>query len=222
MDHALDATITRVVTRIAWDVILPRPMAERDEEIIHAVLGGNVDRYAELVDTYQGQALRVAFSVLGNLEDAQDAAQEAFVRAYRALARFHGGSAFSTWLYRIVVNACRDTYRRRARQPVVVASVGEPESRADDGTLFVDVNDPSADPSDQVAQRELSHRLSGTIRALPMKQRTAFVLHHVHGLTLEEVSAVMRCRVGTVKSHIFRATGQLRRQLAPWLAQEAL
>lgn len=222
MDRALEAPIRRAVTGVAWNVILPTPMADSDAQIIHAVLGGDVDRYAELVDTYQGQSLRVAFSLLGNLEDAQDAAQEAFVHAYRSLARFRGGSAFSTWFYRILVNACRDAHRRRARQPVTAASVGEADSHADDGSLFVDVEDLSADPSDQASQRELAQRLSGTIKALPMQQRTAFILHHVHGLTLEEVSAVMRCRVGTVKSHIFRATGQLRRQLTPWLAQEAL
>ena len=194
-------------------------MAGSDVEIIQAVLNGDVDRYADLVDTYQEGALKVAFSMLGNYEDAKDASQEAFVSAYRGLGRFRGGAKFSTWLYRIVVNECKDVYKRRARQPVVVASVGSPRQWRGEpdpdrnGVLFVDVEDPAASPSDQLANRELAHRLSAAIGSLPMKQRTAFLLHHVHGLPLEEVASVMRCRLGTVKSHIFRATRHLQEAL---------
>jgi len=197
-------------------------MADSDAEIIQAVLQGDVDRYAALVDKYQGPAHRLAFSLLGNSEDAKDASQEAFVNAYRSLARFRGRAAFSTWLYRIVVNECKDAQKRSARQPLVVASVDQSNGHPHDETIFVDVDDPTANPGDQVETLELSRRLSGTIGSLPMKQRTAFVLHHLHGLTLEEVACVMRCRIGTVKSHVFRATERLRAQLAPWLAKEAL
>lgn len=197
-------------------------MADSDTEIIQAVLQGDVDRYAALVDKYQGPAHRLAFSLLGNSEDAKDASQEAFVNAYRSLARFRGQAAFSTWFYRIVVNECKDAQKRSARQPLVVASVDQSNGYDHDDTIFVDVDDPTANPGDQVETLELSRRLSGTIGLLPMKQRTAFVLHHLHGLTLEEVACVMRCRIGTVKSHVFRATEHLRAQLAPWLAKEAL
>ena len=191
-----------------------------DADIIQAVLQGDVDRYAELVDKYQGLAFRLALGLLGNAEDAKDASQEAFVNAYSALERFRGGATFSTWFYRIVVNECKDTYRQRAREPMAVARVDGSGADADGATLFVEVHDPAATPRDQLANRDLSHQLTRTIRELPMKQRTAFVLHHLHGLTLEEAAAVMRCRLGTVKSHIFRATEQLRRHLRPWLAEE--
>ena len=196
-------------------------MAGSDADTIQAVLDGAVDRYAELVDKYQGAAIRLAFSFLGNYEDARDVSQDAFVSAYRSLGRFRRDSRFSTWLYRIIINACKDAYRRRARQPVAVAAVGDPAEECNaPGTLFVDVADPGADPSEQVANQELSRRLSAAIGRLPMKQRTAFLLHHVHGLPLEEAAAVMGCRVGTIKSHIFRATASLRVQLAPWLGKE--
>ena len=193
-----------------------------DAQAIAAVLHGDVDRYAELVEKYQDDALRLAFSLLGNSEDAKDVSQDAFVSAYRSLGRFRGGAKFSTWLYRIVVNKCHDVYKRRARQPMVVASVGTPNPEVDPPGLFVDVEDPTADPSDQAANRELSRRLSLAIEGLPMKQRTAFVLHHVHGLALEEVATTMGCRVGTIKSHIFRATQQLHARLTPLLAQEGV
>ncbi len=195
-------------------------MADPDAQAIQAVLNGDVERYAQLVDKYQAATLRLAFSFLGNYEDARDVSQDAFVSAYRSLRRFRSSARFSTWLYRIVVNACKDVYKRRARQPAVVASVGEPDPETDPGSLFVDVDDPTASPSEQLANRELAHRLSEAIGKLSMKQRTAFMLHHVHGLPLEEVAAVMHCQVGTIKSHVFRATEQLRVILSPWRAEE--
>ena len=218
--HALGSRHTTAGKIVAWRVILLSAMAGSDADTIQAVLDGDVDRYAELVDKYQEGALKVAFSMLGNEEDAKDASQEAFVSAYRGLGRFRGGAKFSTWFYRIVVNKCKDVYKRRARQPMVVASIGEPDPEADGACLFVDVEDPAASPSDRLANRELSRRLSTAIGVLPMKQRTAFLLHHVHGLPLDEVAAVMRCRLGTVKSHLFRATVHLRGELAPWLKRE--
>ena len=198
-------------------------MATQDAEVIQAVLAGDVDRYAELVDRYQRPALALAFSLLGNYEDAKDVSQEAFLSASRALARFRGQAQFSTWLFRIVVNECKDTFKQRARRPMAVASVGPPEaSGEDDAALFVDVDDPAAGPRERLAQRELAGRLTDAIGTLPMKQRTAFALHHLNGLAIEEVATVMGCRVGTVKSHLFRAMEHLRVQLAPWVGQEGV
>ena len=199
-------------------------MTGGDAQIIQAVLAGEVDRYAEVVDKYQGQAIRLAFSLLGNYEDAKDASQEAFVSAYRALARFRGHATFSTWLYRIVINECKDVYRRRARQPMIAARVGQADPDAPDAdALFVtDAADPSGGPGDHLANQELSQTLSRSIQALPLKQRSAFLLHHVHGLPLDEVANVMRCRIGTVKSHLFRSTAHLRISLGPWLSENKI
>jgi len=222
-----EPSMERVVVRaiatgrgVPWSVILPAIMDASDAQAIQAVLRGDVDRYAELVEKYQGPARRLALSLLGNDEDAKDVSQEAFVSAYRSLGRFRGDAKFSTWLYRIVVNECKDAYKRRAHQPRVVASVGEPDSEQDGPTLFIDVHDPAASPGDQLANRELGRRLSRAIEELPLKQRTAFVLHHVHGMALAEVAVVMGCRVGTVKSHVFRATAHLRTTLTPWVREE--
>ena len=196
-------------------------MADSDADTIRAVLDGDVERYAELVDKYQGTALRLAFGFLGNYEDAKDVSQEAFVSAYQALGRFRSAAKFSTWLYRIVINGCKDAHKRRARQPMVVAGVGgpAPEDEAGEG-LFVDVADPGAGPGDHASGRELSLALSAAIGELPDQQRTAFLLHHVHGLPLVEAADVMGCRVGTVKAHVFRATERLRGRLARWMSKE--
>lgn len=196
-------------------------MTDADLVVIEAVLAGDVDRYAELVEKYQGAALRLAFSLLGNYEDARDASQEAFVNAYRALSRFRRGSTFSTWLYRIVVNECQDVRRLRLRQPAASVRIGGEDPAERDGeALFVEVADPAAGPAEQLADRERSRQLSHAIAALPLQQRTAFLLHHVHGLPLAEAAGIMGCRLGTVKSHIFRATERLQALLRPWLAKE--
>jgi RNA polymerase sigma-70 factor (ECF subfamily) len=220
--YAIAARIANVDRQIReWSVILPVPatMAGGDTETIRAVLAGDVDRYAELVTKYQAQAIRLAFSFLGNYEDARDVSQEAFVSAYRALGRFQSRAKFSTWFYRIVVNASPDAARRRSRQPRVVAGVGARDPD-DADNLFVDAPDPGAGPGDQLATRELGRRLTQAIKTLPVKQRSAFLLHHVHGLALEETAEIMGCRTGTVKAHVFRATEALRGQLGPWRAEE--
>ena len=196
-------------------------MADADTRTIEAVLAGDVDRYAEFVDQYQDRAIRLAFSYVGNYEDARDIAQDAFVSAYRSLTRFRRAAKFSTWLFRIVVNRCKDVHRYRARHPVAAAGVGATPGDDEGGEgLFVDAPDPGAGPSEQAAGRELGTQITAAIRMLPMNQRTAFLLHHVHGLPFEEAAAVMGCRVGTVKSHVFRATAALRKRLTPWLTKE--
>jgi RNA polymerase sigma-70 factor (ECF subfamily) len=204
-----------------WSVILPLPaiMAGSDAEAIQAVLAGDVDRYAELVDKYQAPAIRLAFGYLGNYEDARDVSQDAFVSAYKALSRFQSRAKFSTWLYRIVVNACTDALRRRQHQPVSAIRVGVPDPGLPE-SLFVDAPDPGAGPGEQLANRELGRRLTQAIGTLPMQQRSAFLLHHVHGMALEDTAEIMGCRTGTVKSHIFRATEALREQLGPWRKEE--
>jgi RNA polymerase sigma-70 factor (ECF subfamily) len=194
-------------------------MAGADDEAISAVVGGDTGRYAELVDRYQEPVLRLALGFLGDYEEARDVAQEAFLHAYRGLARFRGRAKFSSWLYRIVVNECKQALRRRARRPAIVARVGSVEA-ALDGEAVVEVDDPRADVRRAARDEELSRRLGEGLGCLSMKQRTAFVLHHLHGLPLDEVASVMRCRVGTAKAHVFRATARLRRVLEPWMQHE--
>lgn len=190
-------------------------MAEQDAEVIQAVLDGEIERYAELVNRYQGGAIGVALGLLGNYEDARDAAQEAFLSAYRCLGRFGRRARFSTWLYRIVVNECKDALRSRSRRPLVAARAGTPQPDDDGAEYWVDVEDATAGPAQQLANRELARRLAAAVAELPLQQRTAFTLHHVRGLQLDEVAAIMKCRIGTVKAHVFRATAALRDALQP-------
>lgn len=164
-------------------------------------------------------AWRLAYSFVGNFEEAKDLSQNGFVKAYRNLAGFRRGSKFSTWLYRIIANECKDFLRARGRQPRLVSLSGA-ESDGQEDPLPFDLSDPAADPRQAAHNLELAARLARAIGRLPMKQQTAFVLHHLNDLPLEEVSQVMGCRPGTVKAHLFRASEALRKLLEPFLAVE--
>ncbi len=194
------------------------PVMATDAEIIGAVLQGDIDRYGEVVDRYQLAAWKLAYSFVGNFEDAKELSQNGIVKAYRHLNGFRGKARFSTWLYRIIVNECKDFFKRKARQPLTVPlALEDPESN--DPVLF-DLADPTGDPRDVMENKELGKKISEAIKRLPMKQQTAFILCHLHGLPLEEAARVMGVRLGTVKAHLFRATESLRTSLEPLAAAE--
>ncbi len=188
-------------------------LSAADREAIEAVLRGDIERYAELVNRYRQTAWKLAYSLIGNFEDARELSQNSFVKAYRHLRRFRKQAAFSTWLYRIVLNECRDFFRRKARQPEMFSL-----SKLDDEeTSVFEPADPGSTPRDAAENRALAAMLTKLIRQLPKQQQTAFVLHQVHGFSLEETARVMGCRAGTVKAHLFRAMEKLRLALTPVL-----
>jgi len=188
-----------------------------ESEIIGAVLQGETERYGELVSQYQLAAWKLAYSFVGDWEEAKDLSQNGFVKAYRHLRHFRGSSKFSTWLYRIIANECKDFLRRRSRQPRTVPLGAEPDPEE---PALLEVADPAGGPRESAHQRELAGKLSQAIERLSMKQRSAFTLHHLSGLGLEEVSRVMGCRAGTVKTHLFRANEKLRLSMEPFLDGE--
>lgn len=208
-----DPTEPSDVADPAADTVDPEaaPSAADDAAVIEAVLRGEIDRYGELVDRYQLAAWRLAFCLVGNLEDAKDLSQNGFVKAYRGLRRFRGEARFSTWLYRIVANECKDFLKSRARGPFFVRlAPAEPE--ADEPDLF-EAADPGEDPREAMENKELAGKISRAIERLPFKQRLAFILCQIEGLALEAASGVMGIRLGTVKAHLFRATERLRKEL---------
>ncbi len=187
-----------------------------DPEVIEAVLRGELDQYAVLVDRYERAALQLAFSFVGNFEDAKEISQNGFVKAYQKLAAFRREAKFSTWLYRIVVNECKDFLRRKARRPGFV-SLGQGRGEEEGEMELFEVADPKGDPRQLLQEKELGRRLSRAIGRLSERQKTAFCLHHVNGFSQEEVSQVMGCRLGTVKAHLARAAEALRESMEPYL-----
>jgi RNA polymerase sigma-70 factor (ECF subfamily) len=173
--------------------------SEADREAIEACRRGEREAFDPLVERYQRDVYRLCYRFVNNHEDASDLAQEAFIKAYRALDRFRGDSAFSTWLYRIAVNACLNF--RSARKPVADEL---PEAMAD--------GKPGAEA--RLVEDEQARMVRDAIRRLPEKQRATLILKTYHDLTHEEVASVLGTSVGTVKANFFHALGNLKRILA--------
>ena len=177
-------------------------MMTRDEEarVIRAVLEGDTDRFEELVHAYEKGIYNLCLRMLGDEQDALDAAQEAFFKAFRSLKSFRGDSRFSTWLYRLASNICLDMLRKRPNAPTL--SMDD-----DDAPLFLADDTPS--PQEIVERWEIRRTLSAAMAALPEDFRQAVVLRDVNGLSYEEIADVTGLELGTVKSRIFRARKKL-------------
>jgi RNA polymerase sigma-70 factor (ECF subfamily) len=179
-------------------------METEEAVLIERSRAGDLDAFNSLVLTYQGQVYNVCARMLGSPQAAEDAAQEAFISAYRAVRRFRGGS-LRAWLLRIAANACHDELRRRRSRPQVPL-----ESPADDDHP---ASEPPAsdEPLEQRAERlELARHLQQGLASLPPDQRLAVILRDVQGLTYEEVAEATGASLGTVKSRISRGRAALR------------
>lgn len=172
-------------------------LAERsDGSIVEAVLAGDVDAYAILVNRYRNGYTRFAARMLGSLEDADDALQMAFVRAFRNLKQCRDPDRFGSWLYQIVVNECRTLGARRARRELRLVR--------DDAKLE---NISSPHPADDAALRdEIQHALN----KLESSHREAFLLRHVEGLGYEEISKITGVGISALKMRVKRAAEKLR------------
>jgi RNA polymerase sigma-70 factor (ECF subfamily) len=169
-----------------------------DDELIAAAVGGDSQAFGTLVERYERAAYHLAYRTLHDTEDAQDAVQEAFLRAFRALGTFRPGAKFSTWIFTIVYHACCDRLARAKR-----FSGNELPERAD----------PAAGPQEQAEQADEARRLRAAIDALPAKYRTVITLFHLQNKQYGEIAQVLDLPLGTVKTHLFRAKDLLRRAL---------
>lgn len=168
---------------------------------------GDVESFNALVEGYQGQVYNFCLRMLASREEAEDAAQETFLSAYRHLAGYRGGS-FRGWLLRIASNACTDELRRRRRRPRV--SLDAP---SDDSTAALEVPDKAESPEQRALRAELGRQIEAALMDLPRDQRQAVVLCDLHGLSYEEIGESTGSSLGTVKSRISRGRARLRELL---------
>jgi RNA polymerase sigma-70 factor (ECF subfamily) len=178
-----------------------------DEELVARSMGGDLDSFNQLVVRWERPIYALAYRVIGREEDARDVAQETFLRAFRALSGFKGQAKFSSWLYRITLNLCRDWIRRERRTPVAQAPEGV------DLIELAGEAEPSESVEDLVSRRELSRVVARAMAALPEEQRTAIILKEYHGLTFQEIADLLDCPLSTVKTRLYQGLTVLRKHL---------
>jgi RNA polymerase sigma-70 factor (ECF subfamily) len=184
--------------------------ATGEEALLQAARAGDLEAFNSLVLMHQDRAYNLAYRILGHRTGAEDAIQEAFILAYRHIGRFHTGS-FYAWLYRIITNVCYDALRYHRRRPALTFTRLSGETDDDpDFDLPAHDNNPEA----IVQQHELADLLQQHIGALPTAQRITLVLSDVQGLSYQEIAAITRSNLGTVKSRLNRARRKLRQSLS--------
>ena len=185
--------------------------------VIENVKCGQRSSFDALVNLYQQRGLGIAYTMVGNAEDARDVLQEAFVKMYVHIKHFEGRSKFSTWFYRIVVNCALDFLRRRKRAARVFVDRADGH---DEGKVPLEVADVSFQPRRISEAKEFAHTVDECIAKLSKRQKSCFILKHQNKLTISEIAEMLKCNPSTVKVHLFRAVENLRTHLARYLKSE--
>lgn len=183
-------------------------MTSTDEELVARSIRGDRESFNELIVRWERPIYALAYRTIGREDDARDVCQETFLRAFRALPGFRGQAKFSSWLYRITLNLCRDWLRRQRRAPFV--SVPEDV----DPVELAAAREPSEGIDDLVARRDLVRIVERVMTRLPEEQRTAIILKEYHGLTFQEIAELLGCPLSTVKTRLYQGLTVLRRELA--------
>ncbi len=179
-------------------------MERTDAALVAAARAGDRDAFRALVERHSHSLFRLAYRMTGHEQDAEDVVQETFLRAYHHLGKFDGRASFASWLYRIAANSSLDLLRFRKRSA---------ESDIEDSLVPPRSGNPS--PERLAMSGEVRDRLAEAMEELSPAERTAFVLRHLEGLSIEEVSRALDCQASAAKHSVFRAVQKLRRALEP-------
>lgn len=185
-----------------------------DLELIEHFRNGDATAFDGLVERYSGRAYQIAYGVLGNREDAEEVAQDVFVRIHRALPRFRGDSEFTTWMYRIAMNLARNKYRwNKCRGAQKNISLDAPGEGRDEPAAPPELPSDEIQPDQQLANDELNRDIADQMGSLTPLYREALVLRNVQEMSYEDIAELLGCKLGTIKSRIARAREELRRRL---------
>lgn len=193
-----------------------------DRAAVDDVLAGKHESFRVLVDRHGRKVFGLAYRMMGNEQDADEVVQETFLRCFKRLDSFESRSSFSTWLYRIASNCALDLLQKRKQDRVHLvesdAQVNElnPEERA------IDYATPQPGPERMLLSAELRERVAGAMKRLTAVERTAFVLRHFEGQSIQEIGAVLKVKDEAVKNTIFRAVKKMRNELEPLVTAGSL
>ncbi len=191
-----------------------RTERECDQLLVERVQQGDKRAFDVLVSKYQRRLMRLVSRLVHDQAEAEDVVQETFIKAYRALPHFRGDSAFYTWLYRIGVNTAKNYLVTQGRRTPTSTDTDAEQAESFDGSDNLrDINTPES----MLASKQIAEAVNAAMDSLPLELRTAIVLREIEGLSYEEISAVMACPIGTVRSRIFRAREVIAEKLRPLL-----
>ncbi|MBI3202553.1 MAG: sigma-70 family RNA polymerase sigma factor [Polyangiaceae bacterium] len=197
--------------RAASNRLARQAEAEEDRALIDRARTGDKRAFRELVERHQRRAFAIALSLVRDENDAREVVQEAFLRVFRGIDSFHGGSSFFTWLYRIVTNLSIDLMRKPARRD---KELDETREISDELDIPLLARIDGADPADVVRRGEIRGRIQSALDALPAYHRGVIVMREVDGMSYEEMAQAMGVSKGTIMSRLFHARQKLQRALA--------
>ncbi len=181
-------------------------MADEERRLVASAQRGDVEDFNALVRLYEGRVYNLCYRMLGDSDSAADAAQDAFLSAFRNLRSFRGGS-FRSWMLRIATNICYDALRARKRRPAISLDMDADE---DDDSSPLQIADAAESPTDFALRRELATAIQHGLGALPDEQRVILILSDIEGLAYEEIAQITNTNIGTVKSRLSRGRARLR------------
>ena len=193
-------------------------MSERDvdAELVARVQRGDKQAFDLLVLKYQRKIMRLLSRMIRDPGEIEDVAQEAFIKAYRALPQFRGESSFYTWLYRIAINTARNWLAQNNRRPSTPSAQENEDGETFDAT---DNLTDSSNPESEMASRQIADTVNKAINDLPEELRNAIVMREIDGMSYEDIAESMSCPIGTVRSRIFRAREAIATRLRPLLGE---
>lgn len=185
-----------------------------DQQLVERAQRGDKQAFGLLVSKYQRKLARLLSRMIRDPAEVEDVAQEAFIKAYRALPSFRGDSAFYTWLYRIGINTAKNYLVSQGRRAPTSTEIDSEEAEGyEEGDLLRD-NDT---PERLLMTKQIGETVNAAMEALPEELKTAIVLREIEGLSYDEIATVMDCPIGTVRSRIFRARESIAERLRPLL-----
>ena len=192
----------------------PAPDPQEEQQLVKRARTGDLEAYDELVGRYQERIYATVYHMTANHEDANDLAQETFIKAYQALKSFKGDSSFFTWIYRIAVNKTINFLKQRKNKTHM--SLNDLDFNAEhDADLVALISEKT--PRREVNLIELQEKLNAAMQKLSEVHRLVVTLHDVQGMSHEEISNIMDCNTGTVRSRLFYARQQLQAYLSDYL-----
>ena len=186
------------------------PDSNRDNLLIEQCLKGQQSSFSELIDEYKNMVFSLSYKMTNSLEDAEDISQEVFIRVYKSLYNFNPNYKFSTWLYQITLNICRDRFRK-GKIPSV--SLDTPLNKDDQKDLRSIIPDNQNNPEDIIMGVEQTNFINDLITSLPLKYREVIILRHLKDLSYDEMSKILNISLGSVKTRLFRARELLKNKL---------